>query len=113
MYTTEWQPGCALMFLSALLSYYSTRFLVSTLPLVVRGGSERYRPYLANMTGWNFGTSDVDLSTNDGKAPTYINWIASTQCGPSGMWPNYGSNFGALGVFNGSVIQLLRSYFDD
>jgi hypothetical protein len=66
------------------------------------------------MTGWNYGTSDGDLSTNDGHAPTYLNWIASTQCSPrTGMPHNFGSNFGALGVYNGSVIELLRAYFDE
>ena len=70
----------------------------------------RYLPFLKNMTSWNFGTSDVDLSTNDDESPTYINWISSTQGAPRGMTVD-GTNFGTIGRFNGTVVEFFRHYF--
>ena len=70
-----------------------------------------YLPFLKNMTLWNYGTSDADMSTNDGSSPTYINWISSTQGTPTGVVAP-GTNFGSIGRYNGTVVEFLRHYFN-
>ena len=76
-----------------------------------KNGSDRGgREFLKNLTAWQWSVNDPDFCDRGGKAPTYFIYGMCAQTHPQN-WTGKVWGFYQLGVFNGSELDFLASYF--
>ena len=69
------------------------------------------RSYLTNLSSWQWSVNDPDFCDSGGKAPTYFIYGMCAQTHPSN-WTGRVADFYQLGIFNGTDVDFLASYFE-
>ena len=74
--------------------------------------------YLKNISKWGWGVSDYDWCCDDGKAPTYMLYMVSTQGAPKAWSAVHASRgrfdeFQAMGTSKLPIVDWLRTHFED
>ena len=69
------------------------------------------RDFLSNMSGWDWSVSDADFCDEGGRAPTRFIYAANQQTKPKNATTGAGGGGYHMGVFNGTELEWLRSFF--
>ena len=71
---------------------------------------EKGRPFLRNMSAWDYGVSDADFCDEGGHGPTWFINSQNTQGRPSGF-EGKGASFIQVNVVDGNKFEFLESFF--
>jgi hypothetical protein len=77
----------------------------------VNGSDRGGREFLNNLTAWQWSVNDPDFCDHGGQPPTYFIYGMCAQTHASN-WTGRVGSFYQLGVFNGTDVDFLASYFD-
>jgi hypothetical protein len=72
-----------------------------------RGGRE----FLSNLTAWQWSVNDPDFCDHGGEAPTYFIYGMCAQT-HAANWTGKVNGFYQLGIYNGTDVDFLASYFE-
>ena len=72
---------------------------------------EKGRPFLRNMSAWDYGVSDADFCDEGGHGPTRFIYEQNTQGSGHSGFEGKGASFYQVNVFDGNEFEFLESFF--